>query len=100
MRIRCPFCGDRAHAEFAYLGDAGPSRPKIEGRVSARPDPTLFLDYVYARTNPPGMLSEYWQHVGGCRAWLVVDRNVTTHEIFKVAVAREVVLGRSGSEAR
>ncbi len=88
MRIRCPYCGDRAHSEFAYLGDAGPVRPRVEGR-GALPDTTLFVDYAYVRTNPSGRHQEYWQHVAGCRAWLVVDRNVTTHAILGVVVARE-----------
>jgi heterotetrameric sarcosine oxidase delta subunit len=80
MRIRCPFCGDRSHAEFAYRGDAGPVRPSA-------PDPMLFHDYVYLRDNPAGLHREHWQHVGGCRAWLVVTRDVTTHAIQAVAVA-------------
>ena len=88
MRIQCPFCGDRVHSEFSYLGDAGPTRPKA-GEKGVAPDPALFVDYVYFRTNPSGMHREYWQHVGGCRAWLIVERNVTTHEIAGVVPARD-----------
>ncbi|MBV9703816.1 MAG: sarcosine oxidase subunit delta, partial [Methylobacteriaceae bacterium] len=28
MRIPCPYCGERGNAEYAYLGDAGVSRPQ------------------------------------------------------------------------
>ncbi len=86
MRIACPFCGERTHAEFAYLGDAGAVRPATH---DARPDPTLFHDYVYLRDNVPGAHREYWQHVGGCRSWLVVTRNVSTHAILAVATAHD-----------
>ncbi len=87
MRISCPYCGDRTHAEFNYLGDAGQTRPTPAGdRVEH--DSTLFADYVYLRTNPAGRHREYWQHTGGCRAWLVVERDVTTHAIGRVVPAR------------
>ena len=85
MRIPCPHCGTRSHAEFAYLGDAGHTRPTP---AEGPPDPTLFVDYVYLRPNPAGWHKEWWQHVGGCRAWLVVERNVTTHEIRGAVPAR------------
>ena len=28
-------------------------------------------------------MREYWHHGGGCRAWLVVDRDTLTHEIYR-----------------
>ncbi len=97
MRIRCPFCGDRDHAEFAYLGDAGPTRPQASGPGGV-PESAQFIDYVYMRTNPAGVLQEYWQHVGGCRTWLVVKRDITTHAIEAVSIARDHALLRSGTE--
>ncbi|UDL96050.1 MULTISPECIES: sarcosine oxidase subunit delta [Lichenihabitans] len=97
MRIRCPFCGERSHAEFSYLGDAAPTRPNIGTRATV-PDTTLFVDYVYMRDNSPGVMREYWQHVGGCRSWLIVERNVTTHAISNVASAREQVLAATEGE--
>lgn len=86
MRIPCPFCGERTHAEFTYLGDAGHTRPTP---TAGPPDPTLFVDYVYMRANPAGWHKEWWQHTGGCRAWLVVERNVTTHEMRGTVPVRE-----------
>ncbi len=87
MRIPCPFCGERGNAEFSYLGDAAPVRPDPKAGMAA------FYDYVYTRDNPPGMIREWWHHVGGCRAWLVVERNVTTHEIAGVTAASALVQG-------
>ncbi len=43
-----------------------------------------WFDYVYLRDNPKGRFQEYWHHGGGCRSWLVVDRDTQTHEIFAV----------------
>lgn len=46
------------------------------------------MNYVYFRENPRGPHSEYWHHVGGCRAWLKVRRDTVTHEIIDVAPAK------------
>ena len=90
LRISCPFCGDRTHAEFTYLGDAGNRGPTPTG---IEHDATLFVDYVYRRANPAGWHKEGWQLSGGGRAWLVVERNVTTHEIGKTFSARAIAEG-------
>ena len=98
MRITCPFCGERDLGEFTYLGDAAPQRPL---GASGVPGPELeeaFYDYVYLRDNPAGPHRELWQHVSGCRAWLVVTRDTRTHEVVKVEFAREVALARVGAK--
>jgi sarcosine oxidase subunit delta len=85
MRIACPHCGSRSHAEFAYHGDALPRRPD-----PARPDAErAFGDYVYLRDNPSGPHRELWYHAHGCHAWLVVLRDTATHEIASVTDARD-----------
>jgi heterotetrameric sarcosine oxidase delta subunit len=85
MLIKCPHCGSRPSEEFTYLGDASVKRPDSS-------DPSTmdqWFDYVYLRDNPKGRMHEYWHHSGGCRSWLVVDRNTLTHEIFGAMTARE-----------
>jgi methylglutamate dehydrogenase subunit B len=93
MRIPCCYCGERGNEEFAYRGDADVRRPPA--------DQTLILDgtarqpwtdYVYLRANPAGPHRELWQHVAGCRAWLVVTRDTRTHEILAVEAARNLAL--------
>jgi heterotetrameric sarcosine oxidase delta subunit len=99
MRILCCYCGRRGNEEFAYLGDAMPRRPG--GDVGAPLDDAArnqWADYVYLRDNPSGQHRELWQHVAGCRAWLVVTRNVRTHEILKVEPAHDVALARDRVE--
>ncbi|MEK9924621.1 MAG: sarcosine oxidase subunit delta, partial [Alphaproteobacteria bacterium] len=40
---------------------------------------------------------ELWYHESGDRSWLVVTRNVSTHEIIKVELARDVAKARGRS---
>ncbi len=83
LRIDCPFCGLRDHAEYAYGGDAGLRRPAPDNA-----DPGTWHDYVYLRGNPKGIHREFWCHTGGCREWLVVQRDTATHKILSVIRAR------------
>jgi sarcosine oxidase subunit delta len=47
------------------------------------------MSYVYLRKNPAGEHRELWFHAAGCRAWLIVTRNIQTHEILAAVPARE-----------
>jgi sarcosine oxidase subunit delta len=81
LLIQCPWCGERAHTEFTYGGDANVRRPTAEVTDDA------WVDYIYIRDNPRGPHAEWWHHVHGCRQWIRVIRNTLTHEIEKVAPA-------------
>jgi sarcosine oxidase subunit delta len=95
MRIPCCYCGARGNEEFAYLGDATVARPEADAATPLdEASRSKWTDYVYLRDNPSGTHRELWQHVAGCRAWLVVTRNLRTHEILKVEPARDVALAR------
>jgi sarcosine oxidase subunit delta len=84
MRFKCPHCGERGLVEFLYHGDATVARPK-DGGVA----PTEgWTDYVYFRENPNGVHKELWYHAAGCHAWLVVTRDLRSHEILGVQAAR------------
>jgi sarcosine oxidase subunit delta len=84
MRIPCPYCGERDAHEFVYRGDASLVRPKDD---AGKPE---FVDYVYLRDNPAGLIAEHWYHVQGCRNWLVVTRDTRSHVIGGAALAREM----------
>jgi len=99
MRIECCYCGLRGNEEFAYLGDATLSRPRAEQNADGAGQRACFTEYVYLRANPAGPHRELWQHVGGCRAWLVVTRDTRTHEIIAVEPARDVALARAAGQA-
>jgi len=96
VRIACPFCGERGNEEFVYLGDATLERPPADPAAPLDEEArTRWHDYVYLRDNPAGPHRELWQHVSGCRAWLVVTRDTRTHAILKVESARDVALARA-----
>ena len=100
MRIECCYCGERGNEEFAYQGDATVVRPDGDpGLPLDAAAQQRWHDYVYLRDNPAGAHRELWQHVSGCRAWLVVTRDTRTHEILRVEPARDVALARAGSKS-
>ena len=85
MLIKCPHCGVRPVEEFVFLGDAKPERP-------ASLDPSSmdrWYDYVFLRDNSKGRIAEYAHHAGGCRSWLVVERDTATHEVHSCITARK-----------
>lgn len=88
MRIACPHCGERSLDEFLYSGDATVRRPSIDSPTAMQE----FVAYTFERTNPAGPHRELWYHAAGCHAWLVVTRNVTTHAVQSVELARKVAL--------
>jgi heterotetrameric sarcosine oxidase delta subunit len=100
MRINCCYCGPRSDEEFVYRGDATVARPDGDPLLTldaaAR---QRWIDYVYLRQNPAGSHRELWQHVSGCRAWLVVTRDTTSHASERVEVARDVARLLRGSSA-
>jgi sarcosine oxidase subunit delta len=85
MRIPCPYCGSRDAAEFSYLGDATLQRPAPAGEPQS--DAAAMFDYVYLRSNPAGRHRDLWYHGAGCRSWLVVARDTTSHEIIGAVLA-------------
>jgi methylglutamate dehydrogenase subunit B len=74
LKIHCPNCGERHYTEFRYAGDGTKTRPR-HGTGDAR----AWHDHVFLFDNPKGAHREYWQHVLGCRQWLVMERNTATN---------------------
>ncbi len=91
LRIDCPCCGLRDHAEFACGGDAARRRPD-----HADTDFERWHDYVFLRDNPRGAAREFWHHVHGCRQWLIVERDTLSHEISAVYPARDLAVRPAG----
>jgi sarcosine oxidase subunit delta len=77
LDIPCPCCGPRAETEFVY-GCA----------LEALAVPHT-LAALNIRSNPAGRTQELWQHSSGCRAWLIVERDTRTHEVFQVRLAAD-----------
>lgn len=93
MRIQCPCCGERSLDEFNYHGDASVVRPNAFAPTAM----SDFLAYVYERDNRDGDHRELWYHAAGCHAWLVVTRNVRSHIISDVRIARGVARERDAA---
>jgi sarcosine oxidase subunit delta len=85
LRITCPWCGERDYTEFRYGGDAAKKRP-----AHGTADMQAWHDHVFVFDNPKGWHREFWQHVLGCRQWLVLERNTATNEVGASRPAREV----------
>jgi methylglutamate dehydrogenase subunit B len=68
-QLRCPFCGPRELHEYEFRK----TRESVQTSQYAR---------VYLRVDSPDLSTEYWQHVLGCRAWLLIRRNPSTGMIL------------------
>ena len=85
--IRCPHCGTRPKEEYQIRGDASIIRPTPDASDKQ------WADYMFTRDNPVGRYRELWQHVSGCRRWLIVDRDTATHQVYAVTDASADRLG-------
>ena len=83
LLLPCPHCGPRDHSEFRYGGDASKARPAL-GEADAK----VWHDHVFLFDNPKGPHKEYWQHVLGCRQWMIVERDTLTQAISSARPAR------------
>jgi methylglutamate dehydrogenase subunit B len=70
-RLACPFCGPRELREFVFHK----TLPCGPGNPFAR---------IYERVDRPQISVEHWQHVEGCRAWLLVHRNPSTGAVLEI----------------
>jgi heterotetrameric sarcosine oxidase delta subunit len=89
--IRCPWCGERDIAEFAYGGEGHIARPTDPEHLSE----TDWAGYVFLRSNPKGILAERWNHQAGCRRWFNALRNTATDEflaVYKVGEPRPEIV--------
>lgn len=84
LRITCPWCGERDYSEFRYGGDASRPRPQ-----HGSGDQASWHDFVFLFDNPKGSHTEYWQHVLGCRQWLVMERDTATNAVGPARPTRD-----------
>ena len=87
--ITCPYCGVRPKEEFTIRGDAKPVRPAVDAPFAA------WDEFVHLRDNVRGVMAEHWQHSGGCRRWLVVERDTFSHDVHGVTDAAEFTRARA-----
>ena len=68
-QLICPFCGPRELHEFEF-------RKTQENVTSSQ------FAKVYLRVDSLELSREYWQHIHGCRAWLLIRRNPSTGAVL------------------
>ncbi len=66
-----PFCGPRDLDEFVFR------------KTAPEPAATPY-EAVYERVDRLHDSREYWQHLYGCRAWLWLRRDPSTHTVLEV----------------
>ncbi|MBS0388666.1 MAG: sarcosine oxidase subunit delta [Proteobacteria bacterium] len=71
-RLVCPFCGARELQEFEFH--------KTLPAVGADGE----FERTYLRVADAQLSMEHWQHVGGCRSWLLVRRNPSTGAVLAI----------------
>ncbi|MGH1361475.1 MAG: sarcosine oxidase subunit delta [Burkholderiaceae bacterium] len=81
--IECPHCGTRPTEEFTVRGEDPGKRPASDAELST------WVEHIHFRANPRGRLREHWHHLGGCRRWLVVERDTSTHQVYGVFDVRD-----------
>ena len=84
LKVTCPLCGKRDYTEFRYGGDASKARP-AHGTGEER----RWHDHVFLFDNPKGWHREFWQHVLGCRTWLMLERDTATNTVGQSMLARD-----------
>lgn len=87
--MACPFCGLRPLEEFLFRKTvpnvvSGSGTGATTGTDIA--DGASAYARVYLRVDSAERSVEEWQHVAGCRAWLLVDRNPSTGLVRSVAL--------------
>ncbi len=79
--IRCPHCNELRHElELEHGGEAGIDRPASPEAVSDE----VWVDYLFLRRNPKGILAELWCCRGGCQQWFKVARDTVSHAVIEV----------------
>ena len=74
--LSCPFCGIRDLGEFEF-------------RTILPPAGGNAIQLVYDRSESADRSVEHWQHVGGCRAWLQVERNPSSGKVLDALIMGE-----------
>ena len=66
--------------EFRYGGESR-RRPQPDAPRKA------WVEYLYLRTNEPGMQREWWFHRMGCGTWFLATRDVRTNAVLETVRA-------------
>ena len=71
--------------EISFRADFTNKRPELNKEITDKE----WEEFVYLRKSLRGKHLEFWHHISGCRQWFKVQRDTTTHEIFKTLKPHE-----------
>ena len=96
LLITCPHCGPRPEIEFRHAGEAHLTRDP-QGA-----DDAAWTDFLYARTNPRGVILERWRHLHGCARFFNAARSTVSDVILATYAIGEPApdLDRAGAERK
>ena len=81
LLLSCPNCGPRNVGEFRFGSETNP-RPKDPSAVTE----AEWTSYLYLRSNPAGLQTEWWYHRAGCGLWFLAERHTSTNEVLRTYV--------------
>lgn len=86
LLIKCPYCGDE-HSELEFRGaqDAHIERPK---NITETTDEE-FVEFLYWRDNPKGIIFERWRHIHGCGRFFNAVRDTVSDKFLLTYKAGE-----------
>ncbi len=86
LLIHCPYCGvDRPEIEFRYGGEAHIARPEKPSTLNDEE----WVEFLYMRTNPRGLMAERWRHMHGCGRFFNAVRDTVSDKFLTVYKAGE-----------
>ena len=77
LLIPCPHCGERDECEFAYGGHAV-DFPELQADLSA------WHHAIHLADISDDNVTEVWFHADGCECWILLQRNIRTHEFHEL----------------
>ena len=86
LLIHCPYCGeDRSELEFRNAHDAHIARPTNITELSDEE----FVEFLYWRDNPKGVIFERWRHIHGCGRFFNAARDTVSDRFLLTYKAGE-----------
>ncbi|MBX8825345.1 sarcosine oxidase subunit delta [Ochrobactrum sp. SFR4] len=86
LLIHCPYCGeDRSELEVRSAHDAHIARPTNITELSDEE----FVEFLYWRNNPKGVIFERWRHIHGCGRFFNAARDTVSDRFLLTYKAGE-----------
>ena len=92
--MRCREFNARSAVSATTRSSATAEMRRRERPPHGSTDQKTWYSYVFSFENPKGLHQEFWQHVLGCRQWLMLERNTATNQTATSRAARDLARTR------